>query len=178
MPTIEVVTGRAWNSHHAAGIPSAEEIVGVFATPATARTRVYEIEIAKRRPNVSVVTEACPGLAALIEQETSAQEVNAEINSHVDAMIRRIGGPPDKVILGSTHYQVVAELFRRALPHTTELLQQPLATATALEAYLARHPEFTTGQKGLRRFLTTGLPGTQHALVEACLGESVSFASA
>jgi len=174
VPTIEVVTGRAWNSHHAPSTTSVQQIVGVFATQATARSQVYEVEIAKRRPNISVVTEPCPGLAALIEQGASAQEVGAVIDHHVAAMIRRIGRPPDKVILGSTHYQVVAELFRRALPDT-ELVQQPRATVAALEAYLARHPEFSTGKKGLRRFLTTGLPGTQHAVVEACWGDSLSF---
>ena len=178
VPTIEVVTGRAWNSHHARSTTAVHQVVGVFATQATARSQVYEVEIAKRRPNISVVTEPCPGLAALIEQGAGAQEVGAVIDHHVAAMIRRIGGPPDKVILGSTHYQVVAELFRRALPGTTELVQQPRATAAALEAYLARHPEFSVGKKGLRRFLTTGVPGTQHAWVEACWSESLSFESA
>jgi len=178
VPTIEVVTGRAWNSHHAPSATSVPQVVGVFATQATARSQVYEVEIAKRRPNISVVTEPCPGLAALIERGASMQEVGAVTDHHVAAMIRRIGRPPDKVILGSTHYQVIAELFRRALPDTTELVQQPRATAAALQAYLSRHPEFSMGKKGLRRFLTTGLPGTQHALVEACWGGSLSFESA
>jgi len=178
VPTIEVVTGKAWNSHHAPSITSVQQVVGVFATQATARSQVYEVEIAKRRPDISVVTEPCPGLAALIEQGAGAQEVGAVIDHHVAAMVRRIGHPPDKVILGSTHYQVVAELFRRALPDTTELVQQPRATAAALVAYLARHPEFRVGKKGVRRFLTTGLPGTQHALVEACRSESLLFESA
>jgi glutamate racemase len=177
VPTIEVVTGRPWDSHHAPSTTAVQQVVGVFATQATARSQVYEVEIAKRCPNISVVTEPCPGLAALIEQGASAQEVGAVIDSHVAAMVRRIGRPPDKLILGSTHYQVVAEPFRRALPDTTELVQQPRATAAALEAYLSRHPEFSMGKKGLRRFLTTGLPGTQHALVEACWSESLLFES-
>src|SRR5215472_16280697 len=91
VPTIEVVTGRAWNSHHAPVTRSAQEIVGIFATQATVRSQVYEIEIAKRRPDVSVVTEACPGLAGLIERGANARELGAVIASHVEAMMSRIG---------------------------------------------------------------------------------------
>src|SRR5215469_12382148 len=46
VPTIEVVTGRAWNSHHAPSATSVPQVVGVFATQATARSQVYEVEIA------------------------------------------------------------------------------------------------------------------------------------
>jgi glutamate racemase len=82
------------------------------------------------------------------------------------------------VILGCTHYEVCADLFRRALPRATALIQQPRATADALVAYLARHPEFRTGTTGTRRFLTTGRPGTQHQLVEKLWGEPLSFEAA
>ncbi len=47
-------------------------MIGVFATQATARSQVYEIEIAKRRPDLTVITEPCRGLAGLIEQGAAA----------------------------------------------------------------------------------------------------------
>jgi glutamate racemase len=180
VPTIEVATGRPWDPPHALiyNTSGSQEVLGIFATQATARSRVYEIEVAKRRRDLSVVTEACPGLAALIEQGSGAQELSHVIEKHVGAMVGRIGRLPDKVILGSTHYEVVADLFRRALSDTTELIQQPRATADALEAYLARHREFRPGTKGLRRFLTTGRPGIQHAWVKTYWGQSLSFETA
>ena len=42
-------------------------MLGVFSTPATARSRVYEIEIDKRRQDVAVFSEPCPELARMIE---------------------------------------------------------------------------------------------------------------
>ena len=180
VPTIEVATGRPWEPPYAPTCNASEgqKILGVFATQATARSRVYEIEVAKRRQSLSVVTESCPELAALIEQGRGTQELSHVIAQHVGAMVCRIDRPPDKVILGSTHYEVVADLFRRALPAATELIQQPRATADALEVYLARHREFRKGTESLRRFLTTGHPGTQHALIQTYWGEPLSFEAA
>ena len=35
------------------------------------------------------------------------------------ALTRRIGRPPDRAILGCTHYEIIADLFRAALPPGT-----------------------------------------------------------
>ena len=123
-------------------------------------------------------TEPCPGLAALVERGADEREILPVIEEHVDALTRAIGRAPDKAILGSTHYEVVADLFRRALPPRTEIINQPRATADALESYLKRHPEFRVGTQGLRRFLTTGRPGAQHSLVERFLGAPLGFEAA
>ena len=176
VPTIEVATGRAWGDVHAA--PSASEnpqTLGIFATPATARSGVYEIEIAKRRKSLSVYTEPCPELAGLIEQGANAATLTAAIAKHFAALLGRIGRAPDKAILGSTHYEVAAEIFREVLPRGVDVIRQPSATANALQAYLTHHPEYNIGVSGARRFLTTGRPGAQHELVVKYWGGPVSF---
>src|SRR5690606_29361770 len=87
----------------------------------------------------------------------------------------RLGRHPDRVILGCTHYEIIGDLFRAALPPSTHLIHQPRATAHALETYLRRHPEYSPGAGGSRRFLTTGNPGPQSGLVEAFWGEPLEF---
>ena len=52
------------------------------------------------------------------------------------------------------------------------------ASADALEAYLAKHPEYRTGDSAGRRFITTGEPGAQNLLVETFWGEPLSFEGA
>ena len=81
-------------------------------------------------------------------------------------------------MLGCTHYEIVADLFKRALPPGVELIHQPRATADALGRYLASHPEYDPGRSGERRFLTTGAPGPQNGIVEAFWGGPVMFESA
>lgn len=177
VPTIEAATGMPWEHEAERRGDKIEklDVLGVFATPATAKSRVYEIEIDKRRQDVAVFSEPCPELARMIEDGADRDALARVIESHVKSLATRIGRNPDRAILGCTHYEIVADLFEAALPPATPLIRQPDATADALERYLGRHPEFDVGAGAVRRFLTTGTPGAQHSLVETFWGEPLSF---
>jgi glutamate racemase len=180
VPTIEAATGLPWEHEAERRGEKIEQldILGVFSTPGTANSRVYEIEIDKRRQDVAVFSEPCPNLARLIEEGAPREALAKEIAGHVAALKTRIGRHPDRAILGCTHYELAADLFREALPPGTPLIHQPGSTADALERYFARHPEYETGTGGLRRFLTTGDPGQQNALVASFWGEPLRFEAA
>ncbi len=177
VPTIEAATGVPWEHEAERRGEKVEklDILAVFCTPATARSRVYEIEIDKRRQDVAVFAEPCPTLALMIETGAGAVELATAIEGHVAAISSRIGRAPDRAILGCTHYEIVADIFRAALKPGTPLIHQPGATADALEVYLAKHPEYRAGEGGARRFLTTGKPGAQSTLVETFWGAPLSF---
>jgi glutamate racemase len=180
VPTIEAATGLPWEHEAERRGEKVEQldILGVFSTPGTASSRVYEIEIDKRRQDVAVFSEPCPNLARMIEDSAPREQLAAEIAGHVDALKTRIGRYPDRAILGCTHYELAADLFREALPPGTPLIHQPGATAESMERYFARHPEYETGIGGQRRFLTTGDPGPQNALVASFWGEPLVFEAA
>ncbi len=177
VPTIEAATGLPWAHEPERRGDKVEklDVLGVFSTPATARSRVYEIEIDKRRQDVAVFSEPCPELARMIEDGAARDDLAQVIAGHVKALTTRIGRAPDRAILGCTHYEIVADLFQAALPPATPLIRQPEATADALERYLAAHPEFDPGKGAVRRFLTTGKPGAQHSRVETFWGGPLSF---
>lgn len=183
VPTIEAATGLPWTweaerAREEGEKKQAIEITGVFCTAATAMSRVYEIEIDKRREDLAVFSEPCPGLAGLIELGAPADELKLVVNDHVDALRRRIGRHPDKAILGCTHYEIVADLFAAALPEGTPLIHQPTAVADALDRYFARHPEYALGGAGRRDFLTSGKAGPQSELVSQFWGAPLTFAAA
>jgi glutamate racemase len=180
VPTIEAATGLPWTQAPADPPEKLQaiEILGVFCTPQTAASRVYEIEIAKRRGDLAVFAEPCRHLARLIEAGEDEAGLRAAIGEHVAALTRRVGRAPDRWILGCTHYELAADLFRSALPPGAVLIHQPAATADALERYLAAHPDYDPGSKGERRFLTTGMPGPQTGLVEAFWGGPIRFEAA
>lgn len=180
VPTIEAATGLPWEYESTPRGDKIEklDVIGVFCTVATADSRVYEIEIAKRREDIAVFSEACSGLAGMIEEDASREDLMGVIQGHADALKARIGRAPDRAILGCTHYEIVADLFAAALPPGTPLINQPDATADALERYFARHPEYDVGSGGARRFLTTGKAGLQSGLVETFWGEPVRFEAA
>ena len=180
VPTIEAATGLPWEheAERRGERIEALDVVGIFATPATTGSRVYEIEIDKRSQDVAVFSEPCSNLARLIEAGAAQDELAAVIRAHVRALALRIGREPDRAILGCTHYEIVAELFRAALRPGTPLIHQPVAVADAMERYLARHPEYDPGDSAGRRFLTTGEPRTQNGHAQAFWGEPVRFEAA
>lgn len=180
VPTIEAATGLPWTyeAERRGDKVEAIDITGVFCTAATAISRVYEIEIDKRREDLAVFSEPCPGLAGLIELGAPTEELTVVIGDHVDALRRRIGRHPDKAILGCTHYEIVADIFASHLPPGTPLIHQPTAVADALERYFQRHPEYGLGDSGRRAFLTTGKTGPQSDRVSQFWGAPLSFDAA
>ena len=177
VPTIEAATGLPWEHEVERRGDKIEQldILGVFSTPATTASRVYEIEIDKRREDIAVFSEPCPHLARMIEAGAPREELQQVVQGHVAALAKRIGRQPDRAVLGCTHYEIIADIFKAALPPGTPLIHQPGATADALERYFARHPEFDIGRSGLRRFLTTGQPGAVNSLAEAFWGGELHF---
>jgi len=180
VPTIEAATGLPWTQEVERPSDKIErvDVLGIFSTPATAASRVYEIEIDKRRADVAVFSEPCERLARDIESGAPDAELRAAVQGHVAGLTRRIGRPPDRAILGCTHYEIIADMFREALPPGAPLIHQPDATAAAVALYLERHPEFHAGSGAGRRFLTTGQPGVQNGLVERFWGHPLSFEAA
>ncbi len=177
VPTIEAATGQPWTyePERRGEKVEAVDVIGLFCTAATARSRVYEIEIDKRREDIAVFSQPCPELVPLIEGNASETELSAVVEAHVRALTTRIGRPPTKAILGCTHYEIIADLFVRALPPGTPLIHQPSAVADSMARYFERHPEYPTGTGGTRRFLTTGKPADQNDLVKTFWGAPVRF---
>lgn len=179
VPTIEAATGLPWEHEAERRGPKIEklDVIGIFSTLATARSRVYEIEIDKRSQDLAVFTEACSGLADMIEQGADREALSVKIKGHVEALKTRIGRYPDRAILGCTHYELVADLFRAHLPAGTPIIHQPPSVAKSLGEYVERHSEYEVGSSGARTFLTTGAPRSQSALIEAFWGAPLTFSA-
>jgi glutamate racemase len=96
VPTIEAATGLPWEHEADRRGDKVEklDVLAVFCTPATAKSRVYEIEIDKRRQDVAVFAEPCPELAGLIEAGAPRAELAAVIAGHVKARTGRSSAAP------------------------------------------------------------------------------------
>ncbi len=180
VPTIEAATGLPWEHEAERRGDKVEQldVLGVFSTQGTTNSRVYEIEIDKRKQDIAVFSQACPDLVPMIEADAGAVDLAKAVEGYVQALKTRIGRYPDRAVLGCTHYEIIADIFRAALPAGTPVIHQPAATADALELYLQRHPELDPGTGGGRQFLTTGQPGPQNGLVESFWGGPLRFEAA
>lgn len=161
VPMVEAITRVPWMVE----APPEDRLpeprtVGVFATRATVASGSFPREIGKRAPDVQVVQQACPDLVPLIEQGAPDAVIAPTVRGYVAELLEQLGGRPlDAVVLGCTHYPLVAHLFAAALPEGVEILSQPTLVARSLENYLERHPEYAPtlfGTPAGPRFFTTG----------------------
>ena len=179
VPTIEAATGIAWDIDGAAAQQTKpSSTIAVFATRRTVETECYPIEIRKRRPDIRVVQQACPELAGSIERGLPCHDLRTLVDRYVSELLTKTGAAPDRVILGCTHYPLVADLFAAALPPGVRMIHQPDATARALKAYLGRHPEYDDSHAGRRKFLSTGFSTEALPLIERFWGGKLDFEQA
>src|ERR1051326_6859620 len=149
--------------------------IAVFATRRTVESACYPMEIQKRRPDINVVQQACRDLAGSIESGVPRAGLRALVDRYVGELLQKTGNVPDGVLLGCTHYPLVADLFADALPGGVPIIHQPEATARALKCYLERHPEYETGHDARRRFLSTGFSAEALPLIERFWGDKLPF---
>jgi glutamate racemase len=179
VPTIEAATGIAWGEDGTVAQPPKQSgTIAVFATRRTVETECYPIEIRKRRPDITVVQQACPELAGSIERGLPRPDLHALVDRYVSELLGKLGTAPECVILGCTHYPLVADLFAAALPPGVRMIHQADATARALKAYLGRHPEYDGAHADRRTFLSTGFSTEALPLIEKFWGDKVPFVQA
>ncbi|MDD7303765.1 MAG: glutamate racemase [Bacteroidaceae bacterium] len=134
--------------------------VGIMATPGTIRSNTYALEIAKQYPDIQVSGQACPMWVPLVENgEYDQPGADYFVRKYVDALM--CSDPQiDTIILGCTHYPLLLDKIRQAVPAGVQLMSQGDYVARSLEDYLRRHPEMQRRltQGAQVRYLTTEDP--------------------
>ncbi len=173
VPMIEELTRRDWGDN---GPPTHTGLrnVALFATPATVSSGAFERELKFRARDVEVVAEACVGLVPAIEAG-DMEGAHALVDGHVATLLEQLP-TPQAAVLGCTHYPLVADRFRMALPEGTRVLSQPEIVADSLADYLTRRPQFAG--EGDVTYLTTGDPVETGRRAELFLGRQLPFRAA
>jgi glutamate racemase len=166
IPTIEAVTGIGWHEGGSAAQETKQpSTIAVFATRRTVQTGCYPIEIRKRRPDITVVQQACPELAGSIERGLPRREIRELVEQYVGELLNRIGTTPDSVILGCTHYPLIAPMLQRMLGPGVALITSGRALASSVARALEDSGLGAARlQEGEYRFLCTGDVETFRAL--------------
>ncbi len=131
--------------------------VGILATTGTVNSGSYIIEISHFFPGVSVYQQACPLWVPLIENNLFNNEgADFFIRQDVNYLFEQ-QPDIDTVLLGCTHYPLIADKIEKALPGQMQLLSQGQITASSLQSYLRRHPEIDRecSRGGTMQFFTT-----------------------
>ncbi|MCF6304004.1 MAG: aspartate/glutamate racemase family protein [Rhodobacteraceae bacterium] len=173
VPMIEHLTQRDWGDN-AAPTHTGLKNVAVFATQSTISSGAFPREMKFRARDVEVFGQACDGLVDAIEKGDRVEAENL-VKRHVATMLAQLP-LPQAAVLGCTHYPIVEDLFRAALPASTRLVSQPDLVASATRNYISRHSHFA--EQGPVRYLTTGNVDKIRNLAQQFLGKEVVWEKA
>lgn len=129
--------------------------VGVLATPATVASGAYADAIAEHDARVHVESVPCPDLAPIIQRGFPFDERVVETVRGYTAPLR--AAEVDTVILGSTHYPLVAPMLQRMLGRGVHLVTSGQGVVRSVERALAARDLLNERPgEGDYRFLCTG----------------------
>jgi glutamate racemase len=129
--------------------------IGLLATPATVLSGAYERTVRAADPHVHLESVACPDLAPIIQGGFPFDESMVETVRAYCAPLRE--AQVDTVILGCTHYPLVAPMLQRSLGRGVTLVSSGVGVARSVErALAARALENPQTREGDYRFRCTG----------------------
>lgn len=150
--------------------------IGVLGTLGTVRSQSYDMEIAKLFPSFTTTSQACPMWVPLVENHEAAGEgADYFVRKYIDSLFSK-NSDIDTVLLACTHFPILYDKIRAAVPAHADVICQGDIVAESLVDYLERHPEMearcTTG--GRCEYLTTENPESFSSLARIFLDEPVA----
>jgi glutamate racemase len=109
--------------------------VGVIATESTIASDAYGRALRALRPDLEVISQACPLFVPLVEEGWHDDPVALEVARRYLAPLRERG--IDTLVLGCTHYPLLARVIRQVMGEGVRLVDSAAAVATVVAADLA-----------------------------------------
>ncbi len=143
--------------------------IGVIGTPATIRSDAYGKGLRQARPDLVLVSAACPLFVPLAEEGWTEGEVPQLVAQRYLEPLVRAG--VDTLVLGCTHYPLLAPVIAEVMGDGVHLVDSGEAAAAAVHAGWGIPGRPATG--GPDRFFLTDAGGSFGAIAARVLGGDV-----
>jgi glutamate racemase len=167
LPVIDVIEPGA----RAAIKVTKNQRIGVIGTQRTIQSKAYEKALKKIHPGLKVFSLACPAFVPLVENgcrnTLRAESVVAEGLKPLQGM------NIDTLILGCTHYPLLADAIFAAMDKRVKVISSAEETAAELSSVLQHQQLLSTKKKGSHRFFTTGSTESFREIAEEWLGQEI-----
>ena len=148
--------------------------IGIIGTSVTVRSGSFENAIKRQKPSAQVFAQACPVLVTLVESGW------IDDNEATEAVARRYLEPfmereIDTLILGCTHFPLLAPVISRILGDQVTLINSGAATAECCTTVLGEHGMLAEAERtGRCQFYVSDQPYNFARVAEMFLGRTVS----
>jgi glutamate racemase len=137
IPVIGVIDPGA----EAAVAASRSQHIAVIATEATIAGGAYQMAIRRLRGGARVTAAACSLFVAMAEEGWVDGEIpQAVARRYLDPIFRAAGDMPDTLVLGCTHFPVLAAAIGAVLPPGVRMVDSAATTAAALLKFVTPRP--------------------------------------
>lgn len=169
VPAIGVVTPTA----QAAAAATKNKRVGILGTAATIRSTSFEKALLAIDPEIQVTATPCPLFVPLVESGWIAQDDDVAI-----PMVRRYlsavkEAGVDTLILGCTHFPLLAPIIRAELGDNVTLIDSGRETAAQCAGLLRKSDALADRASGESLFFVSDQPDDFSRVAEIFLGRSV-----
>jgi glutamate racemase len=142
--------------------------VGVIGTEGTIASGTYQRAIEALDAGIKVTAQACPRFVEFAERgETAGGEITAVAEEYL-APLKTNG--VDTVILGCTHYPLLAEVIQKAVGPEVTLISSATETAAEVKENLVRRGFLRENGGATHRFIVSGDTTSVKDLVTRFLG--------
>lgn len=111
--------------------------IGVIGTKGTIRSGAYQQRLAERFPKGEIFSLACPLFVPLVEEGIYGGEIVEQVTELYLMELR--SKELDALILGCTHYPLLAAELQKYMGPKTALVECSKSTAAAVQALLLEH---------------------------------------
>ncbi len=133
--------------------------IAVLATEGTVRGGAYQEAILRRRAGAKVTALAAPLFVALAEEGLSEGPIAETIAHHyLDPLLAAPHGPPDTLVLGCTHFPMLARAIRGATGPEVCIVDSAQTTARHVRRTLEDAGLAARAGEGSLRLLATDAP--------------------
>ena len=148
--------------------------VAVLGTSATINSGAFEVEL-KKNGVEDIISTACPMFVPVVENwhpDVDDVATNAIVSEYITPIAKR---SPDAVILGCTHYPLLADVIAKYLPGT-KLVSSGEAAAFGIKNLLTEK-DLLNGNGGKTEFYTSGGEKLFSQNASRFLGEEITVSA-
>ena len=145
--------------------------VGLIATEGTVRSGAYQRKLAQLDGRITVTAQGCPLFVSMAE---AGWVDNPAVEEAAKIYLKDIqAAGVDTLILGCTHFPLLAKPISRVMGDGVTLVDPALATAQKAKDYLETHDALTARQTaGSRTFYVSTMTDDFSHLCQIALGQS------
>jgi glutamate racemase len=142
--------------------------IGVIGTMGTVSSGAYPTLIERLAPGAAVISRACPLFVPLVEEGWIDHPVTRQVGEEYLLELRN--GALESLILGCTHYPLLAPLIGRLMGPTVTLVDSGAEAARALAQLLRERGQLAPPGTPQHRFFLSDVPRTFTRVAESFLG--------